>query len=191
MAWEDRDGVRYQYLLLGEAFDWLALAGRLLDETDGLVPAEAKADLLFQGRLPEGVPETEFQALLGIEKYRGHLNYFYGVEVEEAVLLAAEEEVRKERASRGLSESRDITDQACQRIYGQPQRELLAAFLADTGRPPSDRLSLSGLKEFTYWLFRRRLACTDSSKVASDTKKGLECLARMARGATSDSSLPL
>ncbi|MBI4198661.1 MAG: hypothetical protein HY533_06085, partial [Chloroflexi bacterium] len=32
LAAEEIDGVRYQYLLLGEAFDWLMLAGRLLEE---------------------------------------------------------------------------------------------------------------------------------------------------------------
>ncbi len=36
-----------------------------------------------------------------------------------------------------------------------------------------DRISLSELKEFTYWLFKRRLAAQDPARVASDTRRGL------------------
>ncbi len=182
LASEELDGVRYQYLLLGEAFDWLALAGRLLEDIADLVPAENAEALLFADVLPSNITDQRFQELIGPEKYRAHLNYFYGVLVEETLLLAGEEEIRKGRASIGLPEPPDVTDLACQRIYGASQQELLDAFFAETGRPVSDRLSLLGLKEFTYWLFKRRLASVDSVKVASDTKKGLERLARMVGG---------
>ena len=89
---EEIDGRRYQYLLLGEAFDWLVLAERLLTEVDGLIPQEEKEALLFFNRLPEDLSEAEFRNLLGADKYRAHLNYFYGVVVEESLLLAVEEE---------------------------------------------------------------------------------------------------
>ena len=182
LAAEELDGVRYQYLLLGEAFDWLALAGRLLEEVDGLAPSEDKESLLFEGKLPADLTAERFQAIIGPDKHRAHLNYYYGVVVEEALLLAAEEEIRKGRTALGLPESEDITDLAHQRIYGAPQQELLAAFFGETGHPQSDALSLLELKEFTYWLFKRRVASVDSSRVASDTKKGLERLARMQGG---------
>lgn len=183
LASETVDGVCYHYLLLGEAFDWLALAGRLLEEVDGLASVEEKERLLFEGALPEEMTPERFQALIGPEKHRAHLNYFYGVMVEEALLLAVEDEVRKSRSSVGLPEPPDVTDLACQRIYGASQQELLAAYFAETGKPASDSLTFHELKEFTYWLFKRRVASIDSVKVASDTKKGLECLRRMERHA--------
>ena len=182
LAAEEIDGVRYQYLLLGEAFDWLALAGRLLEEVEGLVSPEEVEVLLFEGVLPNVITSERFQAIIGPEKHRAHLNYYYGVTVEEVLLLAAEEEIRKGRSALGMPEPPDVTDMACQRIYGASQGELLAAFLGEMGRPASDTLSLLGLKEFTYWLFKRRVASIDSVKVASDTKKGLERLARMQGG---------
>lgn len=180
LAAEELDGVRYQYLLRGEAFDWLALAGRLLVETGGLVPTEEAEALLFDGNLSAEITPARFQALIGPDKHRAHLNYFYGVVVEETLLLAMEEEIRKDRSAHGLSGGRDVTDLAHQRIYGASEQELLAAYFAETCQPLLDTLTLTELKEFTYWLFKRRIASTDSSKVASDTKKGLECLARMA-----------
>ena len=35
------------------------------------------------------------------------------------------------------------------------------------------------MKEFTYWLFKRRVNSSDSARVASDTKKGLVKLSGM------------
>lgn len=180
LAEEKVEGVRYQYLLLGEAFDWLVLAGRILPEVDGLIPDEEKDTLLFQGRLPEDVPETEFRNLLGPEKYSAHLNYFYGVVVEESLLLAVEEEIRKERRSHGLPDSEDIVEVAHHQLYGDTREALLSAFRQELGRPQSPSISsLTELKEFTYWAFKRRVNSADSARVASDTKKGLERLFRM------------
>ncbi len=175
---EEMDGEQYHYLLLGEAFDWLTLAGRLLGGIDGLVPQEEKEALLFQSRLPKDIPESEFRSLLGPEKYRAHLNYFYGVVAEESLLLAVEEEIAKERAGRGLRDSERTVEQAHQRLYGDTREALLRVFRQEMGRPDTASISLTELKEFTYWLFKRRVNSADSSRVASDTKKGLERLFR-------------
>ena len=182
---EEIDGRRYQYLLLGEAFDWLVLAERLLTEVDGLVPQAEKEALLFFNRLPEDLSEAEFRNLLGADKYRAHLNYFYGVVVEESLLLAVEEEVRKQRQSRGFSDSEQTVELAYQRIYIESRDALLGAFRQEMGQPESPSLTLTELKEFTYWLFKRRLSSSDSSRVASDTKKGLERLMWMHRTSSS------
>ena len=176
---EEVDGRRYDYLLLGEAFDWLVLAERLLREVDGPVPTEEKEALLFSNRLPEDLSEAEFRTLIGSEKYRAHLNYFYGVVVEESLLLAMEEEVRKERLAKGLQDNEQAVEQAFRRIYGQGLETLLRTFQRELGRPESQSLTLTELKEFTYWLFKRRIRSSDSSRVASDTKRGLERLFRI------------
>jgi len=177
---EEIDGVRCQYLLLGEAFDWMTLAGRLLTAVDGFVSPEDKEALLFQSWLPKDVSEADFRNLLGPEKYRAHLNYFYGVVVEEALLLAVEEELHKERLSRGLrGESVDVVAVAYQRLYGDAQDVLLKAFRQEMKYPETSSISLTELKEFTYWLFKRRIKSSDSARLASDTRKGLERLFRM------------
>jgi hypothetical protein len=45
---EDYDGRHYHYLVDNEAFDWLALAERLCEELDGLIPEKGadKSSLL-------------------------------------------------------------------------------------------------------------------------------------------------
>ena len=181
LAYEVVDGIRYQYLLLNEAFDWIALAARLLAGTDGKVPDDEKYALLFDGRLPKDLTDSRLRSLMGPEKYRTHLNHFYGVVVEEALLLAVEEEIRKERTSKGMLEIDDVVDTAYRRLYRDDEVALLQLFRADLARPPSESITLTELKEFTYWLFKRRLDSSDSARVASDTNKGLLRLLRLQR----------
>ena len=178
LAEEEVNGSSYQYFLLGEAFDWLLLAGRLLTDVDGLIPAEQKEALLFQSRLPKDIPESQFRSFIGSDKYRAHLNYFYGVVVEDSLILAMEERVRKERKTRGLPDTESLTDLVLKRIYGASQEDLLKTFRDELGRPQSSSIFLTELKEFTYWLFKRRVNLADSARVASDTKMGLERLFR-------------
>ena len=179
LQYEDIEGVRYQYLLLGEAFDWKTLANRLLDEVNGLVPLQDKSEVLFGDVSPEDLWAENFKVELGPVKYSSYLNYFYGVIVEEALLLAVEEEVRKDSASRGLGQNRNVTDFAYLRIYGQTEMELVEAFHEDTGRVFTGSMLLLELKEFTYWLFKQRVNRGDSSRVASDTLKGIQRLEKM------------
>ena len=179
IAEEQIHGARCQYLLLGEAFDWLVLAGRLRDEMGGLIPTQEKYALLFRNHLPGDIPESEFRDLIGPDKYRAHLNYFYGVVVEESLLLAVEELVRKERRSLSLPDDESIEDTAHQRLYGDNQQSLLMAYCKDIGSEYSPSISLTGFKEFTYWLFKYRLRRADKARIASDTRKGLRQLRNM------------
>lgn len=179
---EERVGERtYRYLIAGEAFDWLLLAERLCQELEGLIPEEECEALLFHGRLPLELTEEELRRLMGPAKYRAHLNFLYGVRVEEALQLAVRQEVHKERLSR-IWENGHVDDEACRRIYGAGRQELLAAFCRERRLPPGDAISLSEWSEFTYWLFKQRLRLADPARVASDTRKGLAMLSRLEAG---------
>ncbi len=169
---------RYSYLIGGEAFDWLLLAERLCDELQGLVPQEESEDLLFHEWLPLDMTEDEFRGLLGASKYRAHLNFMYGVRVEEALQLAVQEEVYKERLSR-IWENGHVDDEACSRIYGATRRDLFATFRLENHLEAAEITSIAQLKEFTYWLFRYRLKQADPARVASDTRKGLGLLRQL------------
>ena len=176
---EEFQGRHYSYLLQGEAFDWLLLAERLCRELDGIVPTEDKEQLLFNGSLPSEIRETDFRRLIGVNKHRGLLNYWYGVVVEEALQLAVEEEVRKQHLARCFSDSEELVEQAFIRIYEDTRANLLKEFLKEKGGPRRKSLSLSEVKEFTYRLFKRRLKIWDPARVASDTRKGLERLHKL------------
>lgn len=167
------DGRHYRYLIGGEAFDWLVLAERLCEAVDGAIPADEREALLFFGRPPRVLDDGEFKQAIGDVKHRAHLNFIYGVAVEEALQLTVEEEVLKERRSCVWNRGESLDHQVFERIYGHGRDELLAAFREERALPPGDQISYSDLKAFTYWLFKYRVNQSDPARVASDTRKAL------------------
>ncbi len=181
-AEETHHGRTYRYLIGGEAFDWLLLAERLCETVDGLLPKDEKDAFLFHGRPPLNLSPGEVKGLIGSSKYRQYLNYFYGVTVEMALLLATQEEVYKERWMRGYGSEGEVTDEAYRRIYDVAKAALLKHFRREKGYSPSRSITLTEMKEFTYWLFKYRLTRSEKAKVASDTKKALSYLRRQWTG---------
>jgi len=173
---ETHEGRTYRYLIDDEAFDWLLLAERLCRTVDGLLPEDEKTALLFHGKPPLEMTNEKFRELIGSAKYHQYLNYFYGVTVEEALLLAVQEEVRKERRVSGYTTKQDTTNEAYRRIYGSTRTDLLKNFWQDKNYPQRRSITITELKEFTYWLFKYRLKHCDKARVASDTKKALDWL---------------
>ena len=174
-------GRRYTYFIAGEAFDWVVLAERLHLGVVALIPNDQIEMLLFTGRLPESFDASRFKHVLGVEKYRGYLNYFYGVTVEEALQLSTELEHHKRHASNGMRYRSDVTDEAFADLYGSSQAELLKRFREETGTKAARHVSLGDAREFTYWLFKYRMNNADKARIASDTKKGLAQLEHMGR----------
>ena len=173
---ESYRGRRYKYLLQGEAFDWLLLAERLCDAIDdagGAVPAEAKERLLFTGRLPEPMEEDEFRDLIGVTKHRAYLNFHYGVVLEEALQLTAEEEARKRHMARCFTDTEDLVEDAFRQLYQKSRSELLEEFRTGARMDRRRGMNLTDLKEFTYWLHKRRINLWDPARVASDTRKAI------------------
>jgi hypothetical protein len=173
---ETYNGRHYRYLIDGEAFDWLLLTERLCEAVDDLLPEDEKIALLFHGKPPIRLTKAKFKELIGSAKYRQYLNYFYGITVEEALILAVQEEVRKEKRTLGYNNEHNLVNEVYQRIYGATKATLLKRFRREKGYPQLHSTSLTELKEFIYWLFKYRLEHCDKARVASDTKKALEQL---------------
>ena len=179
---ESYEGRIYKYFIGGEAFDWLVLAERLCDEAGDLIPARDKEDLLFEGRLPDYIDGAHFKDLLGVQKYRGFLNFVYGVNVEEALQLAVEREVHKRHVANGILYQDDFSLEVFFKIYHESRDTLFSLFRLDYGYLDNGSMSLTESKEFTYWLFKYRLRYSDQAKIASDTRKGLGQLQQMTEG---------
>jgi len=173
---ETIDERNYHYLIGGEAFDWLLLAERLCQTVNEAIPEEEKMELLFHGKAPVNLTPGEFETFFGETKYRQYLNYFYGITVEEALFLSIQDEVRKERATTIFQRPADYEDEIYVRIYCAGKMDLLKKFRRSAGYPQTISISLTEMREFTYWLFKYRLEHCDRSRVASDTKKAMEFL---------------
>ncbi len=181
-AQEAHNGRTYQYLIAGEAFDWLLLVERLCEVVEGLLPDDEKDALLFYGKPPLDLSPERMKELIGCSKYNHYLNYFYGITVEGALILAVQKEVHKERGTLGYTNKPDATNEVYRRIYGATKAVLLKRFRREKGYPQVRSTTLAELKEFTYWLFKYRLEQCDKEKVASDTRKALEQLKRQRAG---------
>jgi len=183
------NGARFNYFIGGEAFDWLALAQRLSYEVEGLIPSDELEDLLFAGQFPATFDKENFKDLLGVEKYRGYLNFLYGVEVESALLQAVVSEIEKRFYANSHQYTVDHADEAHFRIYRTAEHELLETYREEKSLPDIDSFTVTEQKEFTYWLFKRRLKVSDKAKIASDTRKGLSFLQKNSRSAEDLSAL--
>ena len=180
--WDDRD---WRYVVGGEALDWLTLAQRLCMEIPHAVPAGELEALLFHGRFPHRIGPARFREMIGPYRYTAVLNFRYGVVVEEALQLVAEDVIRKNRLARCYQDSEEVVEDAFRHLYGETRDALLISFLMESGGVWGDdleRLSLSAWNEFTYWLFKRRVRKWHPARVASDTRRGLEKLRELQGG---------
>ena len=177
---ETVDDATYRYLLGGEAFDWRRLTERLLDAAGDLVPTDEAERLLFEGRPPTGEDPSEeaFARTIGREKYRAHLNFQYGVTVEETLLLQAEQDLHKARHLEGpRGEPADVA--AYERVYGKTFADLAAEYRIETGASLGSNVSQAELAAFTYWCSKYRFRLAEPALVASDTRKALALLSRL------------
>lgn len=179
-AEEDLGERHFKYLIGGEAFDWLVLAERLCLEIGDMVPEQEKLDLLFYAVPPLDISRDEFGDLIGPVKYKAHLNFVYGVLVEEVLTVAVEEEVLRERRSFVAARHQDEYAQAeaYRRVYGEEIGPLLDRFRTEAGYALKDSTTMTELKEFRYWLFKYRVEKCDKERVASDTRKALDWFQR-------------
>lgn len=186
LANEEVGGEKFDYLIGGEAFDWRLLAQRLLGECGSTIESETWWEWLADPVLFAGFEEPEFMRAVGVDKFRAHLSYFYGVTVEQALVTAVEEEITHRRVAAGRPLSDPALEVAYETLYGNARDQLWQVFKLEAGIESAragwrhrDEHSLGAEDAFTYWLFKLRMEQSDPAKIASDTRKGLAKLERM------------
>lgn len=185
---ENFNGETLNYLVGGEAFDWRLLAFRILRSVQNGPEPEEWQSWLDAPEIFGGFDEADFGRIMGVDKSRASLSFFYGVTVEQGLIVAAREEIVKRRVASGRAPSDDRCDEVYYRLYGNDLVGLWDEFCSETGlaetsgdsiNPPEH--SLGQGDSFTYWLFKRRMDRLDPARVASDTRKGLAQLEKMLR----------
>ncbi len=184
---EHAHGRYWHYVVGGEALDWLTVAQRLCLEIPDAVPSRELEALLFHGQLPEPVGPERFRRMVGAYRYTALLNFHYGITVEEALQLLTEDAIRKNRLACCYQDSDDLVEEVHRHLYGDTRAALTLQFFDETdglwGNDP-EAFSLAAWHEFTYWLFKRRLRKWHPARIASDARRGLECLRELQSGAT-------
>ena len=188
LASEVVDGERFDYMLAGEAFDWKLLAQRIRTRLQVAISDDDWGSWISSPVPFGGLEEADFTSILGVEKHRAHLSYFYGVTVEQALQTAVGEEIAKRRVAGGRAPNQESREGAFVRLYGSSQMVLWQDFVSSKKAEDPDNqnelnreASLNIMDDFTYWLFKKRMGRADPARVASDTRKGLAQLERMRR----------
>ncbi len=186
VASETLDGERFDYLLAGEAFDWKLLAQQIRSRLQNSIPDDEWESWISSPVPFGGLDEPEFTRILGVDKHRAHLSYFYGVTVEQALQTAVGDEIAKRRVAGGRAPDQETREDAYLRLYGSSLTVLWYDFVASREADGLDcpvdldgEASLNAIDDFTYWLFKKRMGRADPARVASDTRKGLAQLERM------------
>lgn len=188
---ERANGETFHYFIGGEAFNWKRLAERIATQLDEENHTAVPSSDLFEWLETTGVfgrmPEQKFQRILGVDAWRAHLNYFYGVHIEQCLIAAVQSRVQKRRYSKGLPPSDDASDRAYLGLYEETEETLWDQFLDENSlrlsdliaESPEETRTIALDEEFTYWLFKRRIEHTTAAQVAAETRRGLDMLARI------------
>ncbi len=179
---KNMQGDEVKYLVAGEAFDWKRLALRVCGEIPQTLPLDQAIEWLMTPDPCGGIPPQDMMRLIGSERYRAHLNYYYGVIVERTLQVAVEIELMKRlEHSVGIACENGLTDAVFINLYDDKEAHLLSLFKGNDDDCNGGVVSIPIVEydEFTYWLFKRRLAISDKARLASDTKKGIDQLERM------------
>ncbi len=181
----------FHYFIGGEAFNWKRLAERIATQLDEenhtAVPPSDLFEWLETTGVFGGMPEQQLQRILGVDAWRAHLNYFYGVHIEQCLIAAVQSRVQKRRYSNGLPPSDDASDRAYLGLYEETEETLWDQFLDENSlrlsdliaESPEETRTIALDEEFTYWLFKRRIEYTNAAQVAAETRRGLDMLARI------------
>jgi hypothetical protein len=99
-------------------------------------------------------------------------------------------EIQKEQMASCYKAHPRTVESVHERIYFATEAELLKRFRAERGLPDRHSLSYHELKEFTYWLIKYRLRECHRAKVACDTRRALDELARQRARKGLDARIP-
>tara|TARA_B100001996_G_scaffold234392_1_gene180956 strand:- start:26 stop:676 length:651 start_codon:yes stop_codon:yes gene_type:complete len=126
----------------------------------------------------------QIKRLMGAKIYSAHLNYFYGIVVENAIREILRLEIEKKRGYHGYDNYSEINDKVFSLIYGKKNKDLWAEFCdyerlgAKSYYVPSKIYSLE-YDSFTYWLSKKRIKLCAPELNASLISRGLNYLERI------------
>ena len=185
------NGQPFHYFIGGEAFNWKRLAELIATQIADTDTDFIHADQIFKWidstGVFGGINEQEFRRILGVDAWRAHLNYFYGVHIEQCLIAAIQSRIQKKRYSAGMPPSDDASDRAFLGLYEETEQDLWQTFLELNSERLADLIAESTEEsrtvaldeEFTYWLFKRRIEHTNAPQVAAETQRGLDMLNRI------------
>jgi len=122
--------------------------------------------------------------LMGAKLYSAHLNYFYGIVVENAIREILRLEIEKKRSYHNYDNDSEINDKVFDLIYGKKNKDLWAEFctyerLGSKSYYVPNKIYSLEYDSFTYWLSKKRIKSCAPELNASLISRGLNYLKRI------------
>ncbi|PZC40750.1 MAG: hypothetical protein DK305_000378 [Chloroflexi bacterium] len=168
------DNVNYQYWINDEVFNWLFLASRILDASKDLIEIDLSLSFLFNTYILPGGDQTILTRAFPPYKYKAHLNFLYGVLLEESIIIVNDMQGNKEALS-GLTKNFK-NDSTYLILYGYTYDEFIRLYEYENKLHITQFNSLNDYYNFLYWSWQYRIKNSTPEKIAYDTHTGISYL---------------
>ena len=175
------DNKIHKTFILGEAFNWKLSLKHYYSEFENLCEID---DFLFIPYEFNQKERDQIKRIMGTKLYSAHLNYFYGIVVENAIREILRLEIEKKRGYHDYGNYFEINEEVFSLIYRKKNKELWSEFCSykrlgsKSYYVPSKIYSLE-YDSFTYWLSKKRIKLCTPELNASLISRGLNYLERI------------
>ena len=168
------DGIEYQYWINDEAFNWYLLASRIIFSVKDEQNIKKLDHFLSTVHFLPGSDQRIMINLFPPDKYRAHLNFIYGVILEEVIICFNEMEKNKD-----VLNQFNVTDSinlVYLNLYGMDYTEFIRLYEFETKTKLDQFDTLHSYYNFLYWSWKYRLKKSTPEKIAYDSQSGINFL---------------
>ena len=163
--------IQFRYWVSGEAFNWELLARRLLLSTNEINSDSALDQLLTEPFVLPGGDQSMITHFFSPQKYKAHLNFLYGVMLEEVIINVNELSAAKEILSQ-LSHETPL-DTTYLNLYAHNYEDFIKLYQYENKLNFEEFSCLYDYQEFLYWSWKYRIRKSTPEKIAYDTQTGI------------------
>tara|TARA_Y100001970_G_C14227029_1_gene856316 strand:+ start:1541 stop:2203 length:663 start_codon:yes stop_codon:yes gene_type:complete len=174
---EKIDNIEYQYWVNDEAFNWHLLATRIIFSITEANNKQILNKLLHSTYLLPGTDQRKIINLFSPDKYRAHLNFIYGVVLEEVIICFNEMEKNKDVINQ--FNASDAINAVYLDLYGYNFSEFIRVYEFEKKIKLDEFNSLYSYYDFLYWSWKYRLKKSTPEKIAYDSQSGINFLMNM------------
>ena len=164
----------YQYWINDEAFNWYLLASRIIFSVKDEQNIKKLDHFLSIEHFLPGSDQRIIINLFPPDKYRAHLNFIYGVILEEVIICFNEMEKNKD-----VLNQFNVTDSinlVYLNLYGMDYTEFIRLYEFETKTKLDQFDTLHSYYNFLYWSWKYRLMKSTPEKIAYDSQSGINFL---------------
>jgi len=164
----------YQYWINDEAFNWYLLASRIIFSVKDEQNIKKLDHFLSTVHFLPGSDQRIMINLFPPDKYRAHLNFIYGVILEEVIICFNEMEKNKD-----VLNQFNVTDSinlVYLNLYGMDYTEFIRLYEFETKTKLDQFDTLHSYYNFLYWSWKYRLMKSTPEKIAYDSQSGINFL---------------